>query len=270
MGFGGFAAGLGVLAPVAAIANGAADIWSANEDRKAQRDANNANIASAREANQWQEKMSNTAYQRAMEDMGKAGLNPMLAFSQGGASTPSAQTAVSQAASKGGMGRAVSKNIEGGIQNAFASQKLNNETSSTNSTVQLQAQQANTAKSQSRLNQAQAKLSEKNAVKAEAETKATTERNLRESDRWAIDKELKKIDRKYAEADKIANYVEKGAGVIADFMSPWKGMYRRQKHSDYPTGTSAKKQHQYEKGGYGSGYYDETYNPGGEIPAPKK
>ena len=30
-----------------------------------------------------------SAYQRAMADMGKAGLNPILAYSQGGASTPS-------------------------------------------------------------------------------------------------------------------------------------------------------------------------------------
>jgi hypothetical protein len=36
----------------------------------------------------FQERMSNTSFQRGMEDMRKAGLNPILSYQRGGASTP--------------------------------------------------------------------------------------------------------------------------------------------------------------------------------------
>ena len=70
---------------------------------------NNANANQASVANQFsaqqakdqmdfQKEMSNTSYQRGTADMEKAGLNPMLAYSQGGASVPTGAMAVGQQA----------------------------------------------------------------------------------------------------------------------------------------------------------------------------
>lgn len=59
------------------------------------------NSAEALANRNFQERMSNTSYQRAVEDMRKAGLNPILAFANGGASTPGGAGATITGASMG-------------------------------------------------------------------------------------------------------------------------------------------------------------------------
>lgn len=59
----------------------------------AQKKANKTNIQLQQKQLDWQERMANTEWQRGVQDMKAAGMNPMLAFSQGGASTPNVSAA---------------------------------------------------------------------------------------------------------------------------------------------------------------------------------
>lgn len=83
-----------------------ADVVGGIMGHSAQSKANKGNVALQRENQAWEERMSNTAYQRGTADMLAAGLNPMLAYSQGGASTPNTSAATVQ--SEDAIGRGVS------------------------------------------------------------------------------------------------------------------------------------------------------------------
>lgn len=99
-------AGLPIIGPmVGGLAGQAVDVWAGRESAEDQRTFNREEA----EANRtFQERMSSTAYQRAVADMEKAGINPMLAYMQGGASTPAGATASSSPASVGSSSASLS------------------------------------------------------------------------------------------------------------------------------------------------------------------
>jgi hypothetical protein len=91
-----------LTAPIAALGSGIAGFFGQQSTNQMNRDLAAENTA-------FQERMSNTAYQRQVKDLEAAGLNPMLAYIKGGgASTPSGTVMPMQNAVSAGVSSAES------------------------------------------------------------------------------------------------------------------------------------------------------------------
>lgn len=92
--------GNAVLGGIPGIIGG---IGSALLDRSSARQQQGFNAGEAQKQRDFEERMSSTSWQRGVADMRAAGINPLLSFEQGGASTPGGAAASGQAADYGNV-----------------------------------------------------------------------------------------------------------------------------------------------------------------------
>ncbi|QXP08136.1 MAG: DNA pilot protein [Arizlama microvirus] len=200
--------GMGILA-------GGGQMWSAHQTNKQNlqmaRETNTANAQQAQAQMAFQERMSNTAYQRAMSDMKSAGLNPMLAYQQGGSSSPAGAQATMQAPTATDW---MGKGLDAATSNAKDAFSLGRENRATNSQIALQNTQIGNQLAERAVYSATAAERTEAAKKHAADAAEARARLPGTREKALYDRDKSKIDRDWVKEQKQLEIANQGLGLV--------------------------------------------------------
>lgn len=171
----------------------------------------------------FQERMSNTAYERAMADMKRAGLNPMLAFDKGGASTPSGAMATLTAPRKGDIGAGLLNTAKTIASEGASFQNVKSQTDLNKANAQVADVSAEKITANAKESEANTQYTKQLQRKAEADTRAArANARLRELDVPGAEAR-KGIDAKLAPIDAVMERLNQALGLLGNGYRTFKG-----------------------------------------------